>query len=125
MPEFGEIMAELRKDAGMTQQDLAARLYVAPSTISNYETGQRRAHADFICKVSKVFDVSTDYLLGQTEFSSPFPISTEKYIDGHTVSSVLTQMMSLSDDRRRILCALLGDMQLGEGIAQGKQRIDI
>lgn len=49
MPEFGEIMAELRQDAGMSQQELAAKLFVAPSTISNYETGQRRAHAEFIC----------------------------------------------------------------------------
>lgn len=120
MPEFGEIMAELRKDAGMTQQDLAARLFVATSTISNYETGQRRAHADFICKVAKVFGVSTDYLLGQTEFSSPFLLSNEKYVDSQSVSNVLTQMLSLSDNRRRILCALLSDMQLVERNAQGK-----
>lgn len=82
MPEFGEIMAELRQDAGMTQQELAAKLFVATSTISNYETGQRRAHAEIICNVAAVFNVSTDYLLGRTELSLPPTIVNEEYIDG-------------------------------------------
>lgn len=119
-PEFGEIMAELRQDAGMSQQELAARLFVAPSTISNYETGQRRAHAEFICKVADVFNVSTDYLLGRTEFSLPLAIVNDEYVDGKSVSSVLMQAMSLSSQRRHILCALLSDMQRAEKGHDGK-----
>lgn len=120
MPEFGEIMAELRQDAGMTQQELAAKLFVATSTISNYETGQRRAHAEFICNVAAVFNVSTDYLLGRTEFSLPLTIVNEEYIGGKTVNMLLLQAMSLSDQRRQILCALLDDMQSAEKDQDGK-----
>ena len=64
------------------QQELAAKLFVAPSTISNYETGQRRAHAEFICKVADVFNVSTDYLLGRIEFRPPLAMINDEYVDG-------------------------------------------
>ena len=120
MPEFGEIMAELRQDAGMSQQELAAKLFVAPSTISNYETGQRRAHAEFICKVADVFNVSTDYFLGRIEFRPPLAMINDEYVDGKSVSTVLIQAMSLSSQRRRILCVLLNDMQRAEKGYDGK-----
>ena len=55
MPQFGEILAELRQDRGMTQQELSAKLHVAKSSISNLETGQRRAHTELICKAAEVF----------------------------------------------------------------------
>lgn len=35
---FGERLAELRKDRGLKQKDIAALLNVAVSTVSNYET---------------------------------------------------------------------------------------
>lgn len=111
MPEFGEIMAELRQDAGMTQQDLALELFVSKSSISNFETGQRRAHTEIICRAANVFHVSTDYLLGLTEISQPFSIVNEVYIKGTTVGSILEQILALDEDRRHTLCALLNDMQ--------------
>lgn len=110
MPEFGEIMAELRQDAGMTQKEIAEKLFVGKSTISNYETGQRRVHAEFICQVAAIFNVSTDYLLGLTEFKEPLSVVDTEYIDGKTVNDVLTQMLLLGNERRRILCAVLTDM---------------
>lgn len=113
MPEFGEILAELRQDKGMTQQELADMLHVANSSISNLETGQRRAHADFICKAAKVFNVSTDYLLGLSHFRESFSVTDKKYADGKTVGDVLEQMLALDGERRHLLCILLNDMQLG------------
>lgn len=37
MAQFGEILAELRQDRGLTQRDLAKLFFVTPGTISNYE----------------------------------------------------------------------------------------
>lgn len=119
MPEFGEILAELRQDAGMTQQDLAVELNVAKSSISNYETGQRRAHTELICKAAEVFHVSTDYLLGRSDFRKAFSVTEESYSGGTTVGEVLEQMLSLDGERRHLLCMLLNDMQLG---AKGIER---
>ena len=39
MAQFGEILAELRKDHKMLQKELAKIIYVSTGTISNYETG--------------------------------------------------------------------------------------
>jgi len=96
MPGSGKILAELRQDAGMTQQDLAAELNVAKSSISNYETGQRRAHTELICKAAEVFHVSTDYLLGCSDFRKAFSVTEESYSGGTTVGKVLEQMLSLA-----------------------------
>lgn len=111
MPEFGEVLAELRQDVGMTQQDLAVELNVAKSSISNYETGQRRAHTELICSAAKVFDVSTDYLLGLSKFRETFSITREIFSDGKSVGQVLEQMLTLDCERRHLLCMLLDDMQ--------------
>ena len=40
MAQFGEILAELRQDRGLTQRDLAKLFFVTPGTISNYEKGR-------------------------------------------------------------------------------------
>lgn len=111
MPEFGEIMAELRQDANMTQGELASKLFVGKSTISNYETGQRRAHAEFICKVAAFFNVTTDYLLGKSEFRESFCITSREYADGKTVGDVLEQILALDTPRRQLLCMFLNDWQ--------------
>lgn len=113
MPEFGEILAELRQDKGMTQADLAIKLNVAKSSISNYETGQRRAHTELICKVADIFEVSTDYLLGRSEFHETLSLLERKYSDEITIGDVLEQILTLDSERRHLLCMLLADMQLG------------
>ncbi len=113
MPVFGEILAELRQDRGMTQQELAGKLNVAKSSISNLETGQRRAHTELICKAARVFNVSTDYLLGLSDFRETFSITGKKYSDGKTVGDILEQILALDSERRHLLCMLLDDMQLG------------
>lgn len=119
MSEFGEILAELRQDAGMTQQDLASKLNVAKSSISNFETGQRRAHTELIFKIARVFNVSADYLLGLSDFRESFSVTKEKYAEGRTVGRVLEQLLALDAERRHLLCILLDDMQSG---MKGKER---
>lgn len=65
MPSFGEILRSLRSESGMTQQELADRLWISKATISYYEQARRCPSIDMLVNISKVFHVSTDYLLGQ------------------------------------------------------------
>lgn len=39
MARFGELLAELRKDRGLSQKELAKEFHLAGSTISSYEIG--------------------------------------------------------------------------------------
>lgn len=61
---ISERIKQLRKQNKWTQQDLANRLHVGKTTVSNYETGHSDPNIDMINQLSKVFGVSIDYLLG-------------------------------------------------------------
>ncbi len=62
--DFGNRLKELRKQSGMTQQQLADRINVTKSVISFYELKERAPSPDVLIKLSYVFHVSTDFLLG-------------------------------------------------------------
>ena len=60
---IGPRIAALRKDAGMSQAELARKLGISPSAVGMYEQGRREPSADTLVQLSKLFRVSTDYLL--------------------------------------------------------------
>ena len=64
MIEFGSRLKHLRLNHNMTQPALAKKLQVTKSVISAYETGLRMPSYETLLMISKVFSVSTDYLLG-------------------------------------------------------------
>ena len=64
MLEFGVRLRELRIKNNFTQKQIAERLGVAISAISSYESGVRYPTYDSLIKLSRIFHVSTDYLLG-------------------------------------------------------------
>ena len=57
--EFGEKLKELRMQAGLTQ-----RIGLTKSVVSFYELRERSPSPDVLMKLSAIFHVSTDYLLG-------------------------------------------------------------
>ena len=57
---------ELRVSLNWTQVQLAHKLNVTKQTVSNWENDNIQPSIDMLIKLSKVFGVSTDYLLGLT-----------------------------------------------------------
>lgn len=55
---------ELRKAAGLTQQETAKQLNIALPTYTRYEYGQREPGATTIAAMARLYKVSADYLLG-------------------------------------------------------------
>ena len=55
---------ELRTSLNWTQVQLARKLSVTKQTVSNWENDNIQPSIDMLIKLSKVFGVSTDYLLG-------------------------------------------------------------
>ena len=72
---FAKKMIELRKQNGLSQQDLAARLGVSRQAISRWETGAVQPLADSVKSLAQVFQVSTDYLLND-DLDTPTPPPT-------------------------------------------------
>ena len=64
MVDFGARLKKLRAQKGMTQETLAAELGVSKSVISYYEMQTRYPSPHVIKKLSAIFHVSADYLLG-------------------------------------------------------------
>jgi len=68
--DFGSKLKELRIQAKMTQQQLAALVGVTKSVISFYELRERSPSPDVLIKLARIFHVSTDYLLGVDKFDT-------------------------------------------------------
>ena len=62
--DFGKRLKQLRTQAGLTQAQLAERIGVTKSVVSFYELQERSPSPDVLIKISRIFHVSTDYLLG-------------------------------------------------------------
>lgn len=56
-------LAELRRQAGVSQKALATALNCSQNIISQWETGARDPSTDTIKAIADYFNVSTDYLL--------------------------------------------------------------
>jgi len=69
---------DLREDLDMTQQELAAKLNIRQSTLSQYENGQRQIPLNTLIRLALLFDTSTDYLLGLTNERNPYPRIPDK-----------------------------------------------
>ncbi|MBR2697295.1 MAG: helix-turn-helix transcriptional regulator [Clostridia bacterium] len=57
---------ELRLERGMTQKDLAARLGVVRTTLSNYENEVNQLDPETIRRICLIFDCTADYLIGMS-----------------------------------------------------------
>lgn len=68
MQNIGQILAKLRKENGLAQKELAALLNLSVGTISNYENGVHSPDLSTLCKLAEFYHVTTDYLLGRTEY---------------------------------------------------------
>ena len=66
---FGERVRNLRHGIGITQEQLAARLNLSKANVSKYESNAIEPNLDTLLALSKIFNVSIDYLLGNDNMS--------------------------------------------------------
>lgn len=58
-------IADLRESMDLTQTELARRLKIDKSAMNKIENGTRKVSSEELNKLSDIFDVTTDYLLGK------------------------------------------------------------
>ncbi len=68
-------MKQLRQASGLTQKQLAERIWVSKAAVSNYELYARCPTPEILMKLARVFHVSTDYLLGMEEQQQTLEVS--------------------------------------------------
>lgn len=64
---FGVRLKELRTKRRWTIEEVAEKIDVGRSTYAGYETEDRKPPIQNLIKLSKLFDVSVDYILGLTD----------------------------------------------------------
>lgn len=60
---IGRFLQELRKEKGLTQEQLAENLYVARRTVSRWETGSNMPDLDVLVQLADLYDVDLRELL--------------------------------------------------------------
>ena len=60
-------LKELRKEKGLMQADVAKAIGVSISAYSNYEQGIREPSIDILKKLSRFFNVTVGYIVGEEE----------------------------------------------------------
>ena len=67
MLNMGERLKQLRINNNLTQRQVGQRIGVAISAVSSYETGVRYPTYESLVKLSRLYNVTTDYLIGLTD----------------------------------------------------------
>lgn len=60
-----------RIKSGMTQDELASKLFVTQQSVNNYENGRNYPTVEILINMAKIFDVSVDYLIELVDISTP------------------------------------------------------
>lgn len=68
---FTERLKSLRKEAGLTQKEIADHFKTSPQSYAQWEKGLRNPSKESLEKLAQFFNVSTDYLLGNSELKNP------------------------------------------------------
>ena len=88
-------LRKLRKQKGYSQADIADALGIAQNSYSRYENGQRQPDIDMLQKLSKIFGVTVDDLLKNTEpiaFGKQIKIEPELFAEDEILIPVVASL---------------------------------
>lgn len=100
---FGEKIYKLRKENGLSQEDLADKLKVSRQSISKWETDCGYPETEKIIKLAKIFNVTIDYLLVEDNVST---LESEKVKDGLYVNKEKIEEFLLYENRKTLKISL-------------------
>lgn len=75
---FYENLRVIREDRGYTQKQIAEVLETTQQYYSDYENGKREIPIRVYITLSKFYNVSIDYLAGQSDYPEPLSGSSER-----------------------------------------------
>lgn len=75
---MGDRLKKLREKYNLSQYELARRLGMSRATYSGYELGIREPDHETLKKLARFFDVSVDFLVGNTDDPTPPSAGSEE-----------------------------------------------
>ena len=67
MKIFQDRLIELRKERHFSQREMAKFLNISQPSYIRYENGKAEPSLENLSKIARIFDVSTDYLVGLSD----------------------------------------------------------
>jgi len=116
---YGSRIRDLRKNYGYTQGTLAEKLSVSEKTIGAWEREDRTPPLDKLLTLSKMFNVTTDYILGsQSKNERPdniYPTSNTEFVNIPVIGTIKAGMGGLAfEDYQGISSTSKSDIKSGE-----------
>ena len=91
--KVGMRIAEHRKRLGLSQEELADKLYVTRQALSKWENGTSVPSLDTLSQISKLFSVSFEELLGLFD-KEKLDVDENDIFRGHDRSFILSKIVS-------------------------------
>lgn len=82
--EFNKKLQQLRKNKGLTQEELAQALYVSRTAVSKWESGRGYPNIDSLKELAKFFSVTVDELLSPDEIITAAENEKKELIGNYT-----------------------------------------
>lgn len=92
--EFGSFLAELRKEKGMTQKELAEKLFVSDKAVSKWETGGSIPDVALLMPLSKLLGVTVPELLECRRYTAEEAIAPER------ADALMSTVIQMTDEER-------------------------
>ena len=120
--EFNEKLQELRKKKGLTQEELADKLYVSRTAVSKWESGQCCPDIALLPALADFFEVSIDELMGYKpqQNSETTQIDTQAIsnsIDNYFAPLISAALNILRENGRISTSVLQRKLRIGYGKA--------
>lgn len=100
---FGRILADLRKNKGLTQRQFAQVLNVSESTLAHYEQGGTLPNIYMLATLADYFEVPVDYLLGRCQNKIEYTKMNEKISNSMNIGQMVNVVSTFSQKKRKYL----------------------
>lgn len=91
--KVGARISEYRRSIGLSQEELADKLYVTRQALSKWENGTSVPSIDTLCEISRIFGVSFEQILGLFDDES-IEIDENDIFRGHDRSFIISKIAS-------------------------------
>jgi len=106
METFGKKLSELRKQKGMSQEDLAFDLNISQSSISNYESGSTHPDVETLRRMADYFKVPITYFFSDEKVffhTNENHGGNSGYMINSTLNVMSEKLIELYEDRIKLL----------------------
>lgn len=116
--DLGTILAQLRKQKGLSQRQFANTLGVSNGAIGMWETNKRQPDIEMLKKIATFFSVSVDYLLDMPKPKGNSPMNSISNIMTNKEQDLIKTFRQLDTDNKDIAIGeikkLLKEQRLSE-----------